>query len=124
MMLSLGLFAFGLDTLAYQELARRTDYRHATSPRVGAREASQYLGPGRDAISLTGWLAPAFAGDPASLDTLREMAAGGDAWPLVDGTGAVHGAFVITGIDARGTIFFDDGTPRRIDFAVDLEAVD
>ena len=35
-----------------------------------------------------------------------------------------YGAFVITGIDDRAKAFFPDGTPRQIDFAIDLLRVD
>jgi hypothetical protein len=38
--------------------------------------------------------------------------------------GYVYGAFVITGIDDRAKAFFPDGTPRQIDFAIDLLRVD
>ena len=48
------------------------------------------------------------------------MAAEGKAWPLVDGTGRVHGAFVITDIDEGLKEFFPDGTPRKIDFSIEL----
>ncbi|RYE96036.1 MAG: oxidoreductase, partial [Oxalobacteraceae bacterium] len=48
------------------------------------------------------------------------MADTGDAWSPVDGRGYVYGSYVITGIDDRGKAFFSDGTPRQIDFAVDL----
>lgn len=124
MMLALGMFVFSLDTVAYQEFSRRTDWKHARSPRVGSRDANQFTGPGADTISLRGILLPEFAGDPGSLDTLREMADGGDAYPLVDGTGRVYGAWVIDGIDEGRTLFFADGTPRRIDFSIDMHQVD
>ncbi|MBV8972973.1 MAG: phage tail protein [Sphingomonadaceae bacterium] len=124
MMLSLGMFGFSLDTLAYSELKRRTSWRFASTSRVGVRDAQQFLGPGDDTISLDGWIAPEFAGDPTSLDTLRDMADGGEAWPLIDGTGAVHGAFVIDSIDTKAEFFFADGSPRRIEFTIELKAVD
>ena len=40
MMLALGLFTFSLDTLAPQSLDRKTDWKHARQPRVGALDAS------------------------------------------------------------------------------------
>lgn len=120
MMLSLGMFGFSLNTLAYQDFSRRTDWKHGRTPRFGARDAAQFVGPGADTISLRGILLPEFAGDPASLDQLRAMAAGGEAFPLVDGSGRVYGDFIITGIDEGQTIFFADGRPRRIDFTVEL----
>lgn len=124
MMLSLGMFGFSLDTLAYQEFSRRTDWKHGRTSRVGARDATQFVGPGTDAVALRGYLLPEFAGDPESLDDLRTMASGGEAFPLVDGTGRVYGDFIITGIDEGQTIFFNDGRPRRIEFTIDLIRVE
>lgn len=129
MMLSLGLFIFSLSTLPYQDFARRTDWKHARTSRVGARDASQFTGPGSDTLQLKGYIAPEFAGpnmtgDSTSLDTLREMAASGDAFPLVDGTGRVLGAWVIDSIDEGQSLFFANGQPRRIDFTIDLHQVE
>lgn len=126
MMMSLGLFVFGLPTLAYQDLSRRSSWRHGQGSRVGARPASQYLGPGDELVTLSGVLAPEITGDPASLDQLREMADEGDAYPLVTGAspGEVLGAFVIESIDTRGEHFFADGTPSRIEFDLSLRRVD
>ncbi|SUJ23460.1 Phage protein U [Sphingomonas paucimobilis] len=52
------------------------------------------------------------------------MAGTGDAWPLVDGRGYVYGAFVITGLTETLKHFWPDGTPRQIDFAIELLRVD
>lgn len=124
MMLSLGMFVFSLATLPYQDFARKTDWKHSRTSRVGARDASQFTGAGADTLQLKGYIVPEFAGDMASLDTLREMAASGDAFPLVDGTGRVLGAWVIDSIDEGQSIFFADGQPRRIEFTIDLHQVD
>lgn len=123
-MMSLGMFAFALSTLAYEELQRRTDYRHARSPRIGARDAAQFVGPGDETISLNGTAHAELSDGVVSLDQLRDMARSGNAWPLVDGAGRVYGAFVIEGIDERQKHFLADGTPLRIDFAIDLLLVE
>ncbi|MDG4344400.1 phage tail protein, partial [Pseudomonas aeruginosa] len=52
MMLSLGMFVFSLHTLAYQEFQRQTEWRHASSSRIGAQPARQFVGRGDDAITL------------------------------------------------------------------------
>jgi phage protein U len=124
MMLSLGLFGFALDTLAYQEFSRRTDWKHGRTPRFGARDAHQFIGPGTDNVQLRGYLLPEFAGKPASLDELRDMAGGGEPFPLVAGDGRVYGNFIITGIEEGRTDFFSDGTARRIEFTIDLSQVE
>lgn len=124
MMMALGTFVFSLADLAYQELQRSTAWRHGSSDRVGARAAHQYLGPGDDTIQLSGLVAPELTGDPASLDLLRGMADDGRPLSLVDGTGIVHGAFVITDLAETRTLFFPDGAARRIEFELSLTRVD
>lgn len=123
-MMFLGLFYFTVPTLAPQDLQRKADWRHARSSRVGARDASQFVGPGPETVSLAGVAYAELSNGRASLDELRDMADSGEVWPLGDGTGRIHGYFVITAIDERQKHFFPDGTPRQIDFAIDLERVD
>jgi hypothetical protein len=124
MMMALGTFVFSLPTLAYQQLQRATAWRHAGSERVGARAAHQYLGPGEETFELSGIVAPELTGAPASLDLLRDMASEGRPLALVDGAGNVLGAFVITSLSETGTLFFPDGTARRIEFRLSLLRVD
>ena len=71
MMLSLGMFVFSLSTLAYQELQRQTNWRHASNSRVGAPPALQFVGRGDDTITLPGIILPELAGSVLSLDALR-----------------------------------------------------
>lgn len=123
-MLSLGMFVFSLATLTFDELQRKMDWRHAKSERHGARAASQFLGPGEDTVSLPGSIVPGVAGDYGSLRRLREMAASGDAWPLVDGSGTVLGQFRIVAIDESQTYHAAGGLARRIDFTLDLDRAD
>ena len=120
----LGLFVFSLETLPYAEFQRNQDWRHAEAERHGARPASQFLGPGEDAITLQGSFPPGVAGDYASLTRLREMAASGDAWPLVDGAGEQLGLFRIVKIDERRQHLVTGGMGRVIDFAIDLKRAD
>jgi len=124
MLMALGLFVFSIDTLAFDELARRASYRHATTPRIGARDAAQFTGPGEETIAIAGTVYTEIADGEVSVDELRRMATTGDAWSLVDGRGTVYGAFVITTVDDRRKAFWPDGTPRQIDFALDLLRVD
>lgn len=123
-LLALGMFTFGMDTLAYSEFQRRTDWRHGKADRHGARPASQYLGPGEDKVTLSGVLAPELAGKYSSIETLREMASSGDAWPLVDGAGTVLGTYRIMAVDERQAAHIPGGFARKIDFAVDLDRAD
>jgi len=123
-LMALGMFLFEIGTLPYDELQRKTDWRHARSTRVGARDAVQFVGPGDETISLSGSVYAEIADGRVSLDELREMAGAGDALPLVDGSGTVFGTFVIEAIDERHAYLMNDGRARRIDFGIDLLRVD
>lgn len=124
MMLALGFFVFGLHTAAYQEFQRQLAWRHASVPRVGARPASQFVGPADETITLNGVLLPELAGSNQSLDELQAMADTGDAWPLIEGTGRVYGLYVIEQITTTRSLFFADGAARRIEFTLALKRVD
>lgn len=124
MMLALGMFVFSLPTLAYQQLQRQTDWRHASNSRIGAQPARQFLGRGEDEITLPGVLLPELAGSMMSLDEIRAMGNTGKAWALVEGTGRVYGLFVIESLSETRSLFFQDGTARRIEFSLTLKRVD
>ncbi|ULL06021.1 phage tail protein [Pseudomonas putida] len=124
MMLALGMFVFSLPTLAYQQLRRQTDWRHASNSRIGAQPARQFLGRGEDEITLPGVLLPELAGSMMSLDEIRAMGNTGKAWALVEGTGRVYGLFVIESLSETRSVFFQDGTARRIEFSLTLKRVD
>ena len=124
MMLSLGMFVFSLSTLAYQELQRQTNWRHASNSRVGAPPALQFVGRGDDTITLPGIILPELAGSVLSLDVLRLMANTGKAWPMVEGTGRIYGLWVIESLSETKTVFFRDGTPQRIEFTLTLKRTD
>lgn len=123
-LMALGMFLFQLGTLPFDELQRKMDWRHARAPRIGAGDATQFVGPGDDAVTLSGAVYTELSDGAVSLDDLRAMAATGEAWPLVSGSGRVYGNFVITAIDERQTYLMADGSPRRIDFGIDLLGVD
>lgn len=123
-LMALGMFIFETGTLAHEEMQRKADWQHARSQRVGARDATQFTGPGDETISLSGSVYTEIADGRVSIDDLRAMADDGDAMPLVDGTGTVFGNFVITAIDERHSFLMADGLPRRIDFGIDLLRVD
>ena len=91
---------------------------------MGARDASQFVGPGDDSLSIGGCVVPEGGGSFASIETLRDMAATGEVYPFVEGTGRVLGNFVIVGLDERAGYLMDDGRPRKVDFTLDLSRVD
>jgi phage protein U len=124
-MLALGMFVFIRQTAPYQSLQRVADYSWAANSRIGKRKAYQFLGPGDDKITLTGELHPEVTpGGRLSLLTLYAMAAQGRAWPLISGNGMIYGMFVVSNVQDTGTVFYADGTPRKITFTLTLTRVD
>lgn len=123
-MLTLGMFVFMRQSLPYQSLQRSADYQWPSNSRVGKRDAFQFLGPGDDKITLTGDLYPEMTGGRLSMLALYAMADEGRAWPLISGTGTIYGMFVITNVSETGTVFFADGSPRKISFTLSLTRVD
>lgn len=124
MMMALGMFVFGMHTVAYQELQRQTAWRHASTSRIGTNPARQFLGKGDDTITLPGMLVSGLTGTQISLDALRYMADSGKAWPLIEGTGRIYGLWVIESMQETRTYFFKDGAARRIEFSLTLQRID
>ena len=123
-LMALGMFLFEIGTLPYDELQRKASWEHAKASRVGARDATQFVGPGDETITLSGSVYAEISDGRVSIDDLRTIADDGEAQPLVDGRGTVYGTYVITAIDERQAYLMSDGRPRRIDFGIDLLRVD
>lgn len=124
MMMIFGMFVFSVGTAAYQEFQRQTQWRHASSSRIGLRPARQFLGVGDDTITLNGTLLPEFTGGQSNLDQLRSMADQGDAWPLIEGTGTLYGLYVIESMSERKSRHFKDGAAQQIQFDLTLQRID
>src|SRR5471030_2811208 len=124
MMMILGMFVFSLPTLAYHELQRQTEWKHASTARVGMRDAHQYVGPGDDTITLSGWVAPELTGSLYSLDALRMMADTGKSWILIQGTGRILGSYRITSMTEGRSILDHSGGARRVEFSIALKRDD
>ncbi|HEN3356287.1 TPA: phage tail protein [Yersinia enterocolitica] len=124
MMLSLGLFVFMRQTTPYQNMNRNIDYRWPTNNRIGLRPAAQFLGVDSEKITLSGVLLPELTGGKLSLLALELMAAQGKAWPLIEGDGTIYGMFVIESLSQTDTLFFANGSARRIEFTLKLLRID
>lgn len=120
-MMKLGAYAFALSSAAYQELTRATGYQWAEQPRIGGRPALQFVGHDAETIALRGIVYPGFRGGTGQLDTMRAQAARGVSLPLVSGTGAYLGRWVIERVGEGQTIFFSNGMARRVEFDLALK---
>lgn len=122
--MALGQFVFEMGTLPFQELQRKTQWKHRASSRVGARDVRQFAGVGDDTITITGVLVPELAGKASSLDELRKLADAGEAYVLVDGAGKVYGAYLIEDMSEDLSHLRINGTARRIGFSISLTRQD
>lgn len=124
-LMSLGFFVFMRQTVPYQETSREMSWNHPTNNVVGKLPRTQFTGKSSETISLSGTLLPEFTGGRLSLLALELMAERGKAYPLIDGaTFMVLGWFVIESISETSSHFFGDGTPRKIDFSLNLKRTD
>ena len=119
MMMILGMFPFSIPTAVYQQLQRSTNWRHPSNSRVGDMPAYQFIGRGEDTISLEGSIVPEF-GSQMSITALRVIGDTGKAWPLISGNGKVFGLYHIDDLQETQTIFFSDGTPKKIEFSLKM----
>lgn len=123
-LMTLGMFVFSMDSALYDTLTRSREWRHATAERFGARAASQYVGPGVDNVTLSGMIVPEIAGRYSALDTLADMAATGDSYPLMDGRGRILGHYRIVRLDEDHAVIMAGGIPRNVAFRLELERAD
>jgi len=120
-LLLLGPFRFSLGSIAFDDLSRSSQWDWKSVDRVGEMPALQYTGPQNDSITLNGRLCPPFTGGIEQLARMRLMADFGRPLPLIDGTGRVHGMWVIESLDETGTKHFRDGYPRMTTFNLSLK---
>lgn len=122
-MMALGDFAFSISTAAYDELCRDNEWRWPAVDTIGSRPARQYIGPGDETISLRGIIYPHFVAQDRGLDQmddLRALADKGLSRLLVDGRGLLWGEFCMLRLRETQRVFFSDGTPRSVEFELEL----
>ncbi|MDH3000949.1 oxidoreductase [Chelonobacter oris] len=124
-MMSYGFFVFMRQTLPYQESQSTSNWRHPSQSVIGQLPPSQYLGKESETLTLSGVLMPEITGGEMSLLALHALAEAGEAWPLIDGsTFMILGWFVIEEISETQSVFFGDGSARRIEFSLKLKRTD
>lgn len=121
-LLTLGGYQFSMDTAAHDALQRSKTYRWATQQRLTREPASQYVGPGKETISLSGKIYPHFRGGLDQINDMRAEADKGEPLTLVDGRGNNLGQWCVTSIKDKEKGYVRDGYPRCIEFSVSLES--
>ncbi len=124
-MMILGMFVFSINTTAFDNLKRSTAWRHASTTRIGARAAHQFLGVDEETITIAGttYMEIAATGR-VSLEALEAMANTGKRYTLIGGDLKIYGDYVIESLETTRTEFFPDGAARKIEFTLQLKRVD
>lgn len=117
----LGPFRFSVKSAAPDEISRTSRWDWKTVDRVGSLPALQYTGPQNDTMRLSGRLVPGFSGGVEQIARMRALAGVGYPLPLVEGTGRIHGLWVIEDLEETGTKHFKDGYPKLINFSITLK---
>lgn len=120
-MLALGAFRFSIDTAAYQQLERQSSYKWEEVERFGQAPLMQYCGYDSETISLQGTILPEYKGGLGQMSQMRVQASLGISLPLVSGTGNYFGLWVIESINEAQEVFWANGTPRKINFQINLK---
>lgn len=119
-LMALGSFRFsapgGMD-----QAKRSSKWRWPSQERIGAAPALQYTGPGEDKVTLSGTIYPHYTGGLGQVDAMRAQAGRGSPLPLVDGGGRYWGEYVILSIDETRSSLLSDGSPRKVEFEIELQ---
>ncbi|UVL43108.1 phage tail protein [Pseudomonas sp. B21-040] len=113
-------YFFNLDTAAFDELRRSTEFRWASQERLSRRPAQQGVGIGEEKITLKGAIFPGFKAGLKQLDTLRTI--GGQLKPLTltTGYGDVLGTWCLKSIEEEQSALMPGGIPRKQGFTLEF----
>lgn len=123
-MFTLGPVVLSVPALAATEAVRTARHRWTPQERIGARPGWQWLGPGEEALVLSGVSIVLAAGTADAVSALRRAAADGEALSLADGDGQVLGRWGVRSVEERRRGIRADGTPRRVDWRLELTLVE
>ena len=113
-------YYFNLDTAAFEELTRSSEFRWAAQERLTRRPAQQAVGLGAERISLKGSIYPGFKGGLKQLDTLRSIGAQLQPLSLTTGYGDVLGNWCLKTIEEEQSAFLQGGIPRKQAFILEF----
>ncbi|CRM89195.1 Phage protein U [Pseudomonas sp. 22 E 5] len=113
-------FYFNLDTAAFDELRRQTEFRWASQERLSRRPAQQAVGMGEEKLSLKGAIFPTFKGGLKQLDTLRYIGAKLLPLNLTTGYGVVLGTWCLRSLEEEQGALLAGGIPRKQTFSLEF----
>lgn len=113
-------YYFNLDTAAFDELVRSTEFRWESQERLTRRPAQQAIGMGNERITLKGAIYPGFKGGLKQLNTLRSIGAQLQPLGLTTGYGDVLGNWCLKSIEEEQSAFLQGGIPRKQGFTLEF----
>jgi phage protein U len=113
-------YYFNLDTAAFDELRRSTEFRWASQERLSRRPAQQAVGMGEEKITLKGAIFPGFKGGLKQLDTLRSLGAQLKPLTLTTGYGDVLGTWCLKNVEEEQSVLLQGGIPRKQAFTLEF----
>ena len=113
-------YFFNLDTAAFDELRRSTEFRWASQERLSRRPAQQGVGMGDEKITLKGAIFPGFKGGLKQLDTLRALGAQLKPLTLTTGYGDVLGTWCLRSVEEEQSSLMQGGIPRKQGFTLEF----
>ncbi|MFJ2458799.1 phage baseplate assembly protein V [Pseudomonas neuropathica] len=113
-------YYFNLDTAAFDELRRSTEFRWASQERLTRRPAQQAVGIGEEKITLKGAIFPGFKGGLKQLDTLRSLCSQLKPLTLTTGYGDVLGTWCLKNVEEEQTALLQGGIPRKQAFTLEF----
>lgn len=126
-MLALGDYRFSVDTAAYQSLQQSQSWAWVEQTRVGSQPLLQLTGKSLRSITMTGTIYPEYKGGFGQISLMRKEADKGRPLTLlsmsetVDDSGLIVGDFVILSVSETHRAFRMDGSPRAIEFSIELK---
>jgi phage protein U len=113
-------YFFNLDTAAFDELRRSTEFRWASQERLSRRPAQQAVGMGDEKITLKGAIIPGLKGGLKQLDTLRTLGAQLQPLTLTTGYGDVLGTWCLKSLEEEQSALMQGGIPRKQGFTLEF----
>lgn len=120
LMMALGQYRFSIDSASYHKLSRSSSYKWGEQARIGGNPALQFVGLGKETVSLSGVIYPHFKGGLEQVDKMRSEAAAGKPLLMTDSLGSVHGFWCVESIEEIKGQFAAGGIPRKIEFSLNL----